>query len=307
VIVAHADWSVDPRGRWITVARRDGSGWRVAAPSLVGDVGTTIERLSRLSGSEPTVLGLDFPIGLPRAYAALHAREPDFPAFLRALRDRPSFFAVCGDVAEISGERPFYPQHTSKGTIRAPHIAALGLRSFVEMTRLCDRKTADRPAAASLFWTLGANQVGKAALCGWRDLLLPALLRDRPARLWPFDGTLTDLVARGGVTIAETYPAEAMRQLGLPPIGSKRRQADRAALAPHLLRVMARLAAVPDKALSASVSDGFGPGQDADDPFDSLLGLLCMLNVVSGCRGEGTPRDHWIMTWEGWVLGQAAC
>ena len=42
---AHADWSVDPRKRWITVARRKTHGWTVAAPQLVGDVSTLLARL----------------------------------------------------------------------------------------------------------------------------------------------------------------------------------------------------------------------------------------------------------------------
>jgi hypothetical protein len=237
----------------------------------------------------------------------LHAREPSFPLFLRALAHRPEFFQVCSEIAEISGARPFYPSHARAGTTLAPHVAALGFGSSAQMSRVCDRKTQDRPAGASLFWTLGANQVGKAALSAWRDLLLPSLLGPQPARLWPFDGRLHDLVALGGLTIAETYPAEAMRQVGVSLKGSKRRQADRVTVCEGLLAAMTRLDAVPDATLVDAVMDGFGGKPDGEDRFDSLLGLLCILGVLSGRRDEGVPNDHWIMTWEGWVLGQAAC
>jgi hypothetical protein len=306
LIAAHADWSVDSRKRWMTVAARRGADWKMSPPEPVGDVGTLPARLGRKAEGEPVVLGLDLPIGLPRDFARRHATEPDFPAFLRALAERPAFFDVCSDVADISGQRPFYPRRGRAGVTRAPHVAALGFETFAQMSRLCDRKTADRPAGASLFWTLGANQVGKAALSAWRDLLLPGMMDARAFHLWPFDGRLNDLVARGGVVIAETYPAEALRHLGLKLAGSKRRQADRAALAPALLAAMAALRVDPDPALASGSIEGFGARADGEDRFDSLLGLLCVINVLDGNRGEGVPDDPWINAWEGWVLGQAA-
>jgi hypothetical protein len=306
LIAAHADWSVDPRKRWTTLAARRGSDWKVSPPEPVGDVGTLLARLRRAAAGEPVVLGLDLPIGLPRDFARRHAAEPDFPAFLRALAHRPEFFAVCADIAEVSGQRPFYPRHSRAGVTRAPHVAALGFEAAAQMSRLCDRKTADRPAGASLFWTLGANQVGKAALSAWRDLLLPAVTSGDAVHLWPFDGRLADLVARGGVVIAETYPAEALRHLGLRLAGSKRRQPDRASLAPALLGAMARLRVDADPSLIACADDGFGARADGEDRFDSLLGLLCMINVLDLHRGDGVPDDASIKTWEGWVLGQAA-
>ena len=114
---------------------------------------------------------------------------------------------------------------------RAAHAAALGLGDPSGLSRACDRATAERPAGAPLFWTLGANQTGKAAISAWRDLLLPALASPAPPRLWPFDGDLHALLAEGGIVLAETYPAEALRQLGLKLTVSNRRQADRRALA----------------------------------------------------------------------------
>ncbi len=273
----------------------------------MGHVATLLDRLEAEADGSAVALGLDLPLGVPHAYAALHAREPDFPRFLRGLASRPGFFEVCSDLDEVTGEKPFYPRRGRAGMTRASHAAALGLDDAAAMSRRCDRKTTDRPAGAPLFWTLGANQVGKAASSGWRDLLIPALLAHRPVHLWPFEGRLGALLARGGVSVAETYPAEALRHLGLRMAGSKRRQPDRAALAPGLLDAMAWLAATPDAALRAAVADGFGARPDGEDRFDSLLGLLCLLNVLAGHRDDAAPADHRIMTWEGWVLGQHAC
>jgi hypothetical protein len=69
---------------------------------------------------------------------------------------------------------------------------------------------------------------------------------------------------------------------------------------------MSRLAAAPDPALAAAIADGFGADAAGEDRFDSLLGLLCVLNVLDGRRPDGVPEDPWLKRWEGWVLGQTA-
>ena len=301
-VVAHADWSVDPRKRWMAVLRRDGRRWRLAAPEKVGALETLFPRL--LAGGGAVALGVDLPLGLPRAYAAAHAREVDFPAFLRGLAGRPDFFRVCAELAEIGPARPFYPARGRAGMTRAAHEAALGLGPG-GLSRACDRATAERPAGAPLFWTLGANQTGKAALSAWRDLLLPGLAA-HDLRLWPFAGAFRDLLAPGAVAIAETYPAEALRHLGLRLAGSKRRQADRAALAPAFLAAIAGLGVVAEPEARAAIAGGFGADAAGEDRFDCTLGALCVLNVVLGHRPDTAPDDPWLRRWEGWVLGQTA-
>jgi hypothetical protein len=306
-VAAHADWSVDARKRWMTVARRDGAGWRIAAPVPVGAVADLVRHLLALAGGGAVALGLDLPLGLPRGFARRHAgAAADFPAFLRALADTPGFFEVCATLAELSPARPFYPRRGVAGMTRAAHAAALGLDGAAGLCRACDRATAERPAGAPLFWTLGANQSGKAAIAGWRDLLLPALRGAEPPLLWPFAGDLRALLRRGGVVIAETYPAEALRHFALRMGGSKRRQGDRAALADRLLAAMAALHATPEDALRAALADGCGADAAGEDRFDSVLGVLCVLNVLAGNRPDGAPDDPWVRRWEGWVLGQTA-
>lgn len=303
-VVAHADWSVDARKRWMAVARRDGAGWRLAAPVPVGDPATLLGRLRDPGGA--VLLGVDFPIGLPRAYAEAHGIDPLFPAFLRGLAARPGFFRVCATLDEVGKFRPFYPARGIAGMTRAAHAAALGLSGADALHRAVDRATAERPAGAPPFWTLGANQSGKAALAAWREVLLPALPRGGTMRLWPFDGDLADLLLRGTIVVAETYPAEALRHLGLALAGSKRRQADRVALAGKLRAVMARLGAGPEPAMRAAVADGFGADAVGEDRFDCTLGVLCALNVLAGNRPAFVPADPWVRRWEGWVLGQTA-
>jgi hypothetical protein len=305
-LAVHADWSASPAKRWLTAARRHREGWRVAVPEPVGPLPALLPRLLARAGGGSVALGVDLPLGLPRAYAAAHATERDFPAFLRALADRPGFFEVCATLDELAPARPFYPARGVRGMTRAAHAAALGLGAAAGLSRLCDRATAERPAGAPLFWTLGANQTGKAAITAWRDLLLPTLAGPNPPALWPFNGDFLPLLGRHGIVIAETYPAEAMRHLGIRMGGSKRRQSDRAALADALAQTMTRLDAEPEPAMRAALDDGFGADAAGEDRFDSVLGLLCVLNVLAGHRPDGVPDDPWLRTWEGFVLGQTA-
>ncbi len=301
--VAHADWSVEARKRWIAVARRAGDTWRLAAPVPVGDPAALLAGLHDPQGA--VLFGIDAPIGLPRAYAEAHGITAAFPEFLRDLAGRPSFFRVCAGLEEVGPWRPFYPLRGRAGMTRASHAAALGLKDAAALHRAVDRATAERPAGAPPLWTLGANQSGKAALAAWHDVLLPALPLGA-IRLWPFDGDLPDLLSPGMTVIAETYPAEALRHLGIRLKGSKRRQADRAAVAEALLAAMAVVQAKPDAPLLATARDGFGADAAGEDRFDCVLGVLCVLNVLHGNRPDTAPDDPWIQRWEGWVLGQTA-
>jgi hypothetical protein len=304
-LAAHADWSVDPRKRWLAVARRDGAGWKLAAPRPVGDVTRFLGRLRGEADGGAVALGLDLPLGVPRAYAALR-QEEDFMHFLRASGGWPDFFRVCATLDEVGPQRPFYPARGIGGMTRAAHAAALGVGGASGLSRLCDRATVERPAGAPVFWTLGANQSGKAAIAAWRDMLLPALLGGEDVRVWPFAGPFRSLLAPGAVAVAETYPAEALRHLGIRLAGSKRRQADRKAVAPGMRAAFARLGALPDTALIDAVADGFGADAAGEDRFDCVLGVLCVLNVLAGNRPDDAPGDVWIRRWEGWVLGQTS-
>ena len=174
MLAAHADWSVDARKRWVAMALRDERGWRLLPPAPVGTVGDFLSRLRRLADGGAVALGVDLPLGLPRAYAA-QRNEADFPAFLRGLAQLPEFFRVCANLDELGPDRPFYPARGIKGMTRASHAKRLRLGGPGGLSRACDKATKERPAGAPLFWTLGANQTGKAAIAAWRDMLLPSV------------------------------------------------------------------------------------------------------------------------------------
>ncbi|EFH11119.1 hypothetical protein HMPREF0731_2663, partial [Pseudoroseomonas cervicalis ATCC 49957] len=116
MIAAHADWSVDPRKRWVSIARRRAGGdWRAEAPRLVGEPAALVAGL--LAEGVPVALGLDLPLGLPRGYAAGRG-EADFPAFLRGLVASPDFFLVSPTLETVTTARPFYPARGVRGMTR---------------------------------------------------------------------------------------------------------------------------------------------------------------------------------------------
>ena len=306
-LIAHADWSTDAKKRWCAIAVLDADGrYRIDAPELVGDLSTYFSRLRGRAGPDAVVLcGFDFPIGLPASYG----NKADLTDFRHALsgfgRDRwCEFFSPAPAQQAVSVTRPFYPLRPG-GTRKHHLVAGLGMQSARELYRRCDLHP-DRGPAEAIFWLVGPKQVGRAAITGWRDLLTPAMRSESPPSIWPFDGRLTDLLARPGVVVAETYPAEVYRHLDLAVRGngrSKRRQADRAADAGSL-EAWARTNRVHlTSRLGATIADGFGTGADGEDRFDAVVGLFGMLDVALGNRPSGDP-DGDTTRIEGWILGQ---
>jgi hypothetical protein len=62
---------------------------------------------------------------------------------------------------------------------------------------------------------LGGQQVGKAAISGWQDLLSPTLIDNQlHLNIWPFSGSFSALCQPENIVIVETYPAEFYAHLG---------------------------------------------------------------------------------------------
>jgi hypothetical protein len=175
-VVYQADWGTDPKKRWLCKAVRDGDTYTAQAPALVGDHVGLVSRIRGELGEAGTALvGFDFPIGIPVRYAALIGAR-DFKPFLLQLGrgDFADFYRISVVSSEISKHRPFYPLRPGR-TKHCHLLDALGLTCINDLRRRCDLAHEGRRAAAPLFWTLGANQVGRAAIIGRRDVLTPAL------------------------------------------------------------------------------------------------------------------------------------
>jgi hypothetical protein len=306
-LVAHCDWSISDKKRWMAVARLDGVIYELDAPVRVEVATVLIDSLRTTADIPgPLLFGFDFPIGLPYSYGC----ETKLESFRKAIQTFGSdglwsrWFEVVDDKKELTIHRPFYP--AKSGGRRQSHLLeALNVGSINELRRHCELSSSSRRAACPLFWTLGGNQVGKAAIAGWRDVLIPAL-RLNDVSLWPFDGGLSELLSRSRVALAETYPAEAYSHVGVKFTHgmSKRRQADRASAAPAVVAWAKRRNVALKQELVSKLCDGFGQSPEGEDMFDAVLGLAGMLEVVMGHRGEGAPASERVRRWEGWILGQ---
>jgi hypothetical protein len=303
--VVHADWSANPRKRWMAeAALGDDLRYTAFAPKPVRDTGLLALSLVTMAAGG-VLVGFDFPIGVPLAYA----RKVGISDFLTALMqfgegEWADFYSVAREAGEISLYRPFYPASPG-GRLRADLTSALGM---VDLRRVCERRTETRRAAAELFWTIGAQQVGKAALSGWREILAPALKMPTyvPMAIWPFSGAFERLLRPGRIVVCEAYPGEFYGHLGVkfpPRAGGKRSQAARMANAARLIDFAAQAGIRLDDALLSGLQDGFGADAFGEDRFDCVVGLLGMLNVLLGRRAPGDPTDPDIAQIEGWILG----
>ncbi len=302
-LVAHADWSATSTKRWLAIARRfQGGEWRAFPPQPVGEPGLLLTTLkASLSADGCALAGFDFPIGLPLAYAR-RAGIKDFLSLLPALGsgEWAMFYQAAAQEKEISLKRPFYPNRPN-GSRRQHLVNALGVSCMDELLRQCELPQPHRKAACPLFWTLGAQQVGKAAIDGWKNVLAPGL---QDLAIWPFSGTLDQLLRAGGIIVVETYPAEFYHRLG---IGggrwSKRRAGDRRASASALLAWAARCHVRLEAGLQDEMLNGFGENATSEDRFDAVVGLFGMLDTIQ--KGVDEPLSPDIRTIEGWIFGQA--
>lgn len=313
--VIHADWGIAPGKRWMARAEFDERGLCTAhATERVGNASTLIERgVDGLRPGRSCLFGFDFPIGLPAFYTRA-AGISSFPHFLKEIgHGRWSRFAdVAEKREEISLERPFYPMRPG-GTKQSHLLEALEATGIDQLRRRCERRQATRGAACPLFWTLGGQQVGKGALSGWREVIVPALQAEKESvSIWPFGGSLDDLIAAGQVILAETYPAEFYGHLGVSFPASraetksgKRVQGDRVANAPALLSWAESSGTELEPGLADEIEDGFGSGADGEDRFDAVVGLFGMLNVLLGRRPSVAPDEDEVRLVEGWILGQS--
>lgn len=285
------------------MARRGKSGWTLYRPRLVGPTSTLFERLQREVGTSGSLLvGFDFPIGVPEAYG----KRTGLSGFREGLEEWgkggwANWFTVCSEPGQIDMRRPFYP--SKPGGRQLCHLTdGLGL-SRPELTRKCERSTGYRAAGCPLFWTLGANQVGKAAISGWQELLIPS---QQQLALWPFEGELRNLMEQHPIIICETYPADVYHRLGInrTPRWSKRTEAGRVYAGRQIEAWLAAFAGCPETGLVQDVRVGFGCESDAEDRLDALVGLLGMLDVVDGRQLEAPHLGGAAVQWEGWIVGQ---
>ncbi len=304
-VVYHADWSTDAPKRWCAKATLGADGrYTASAPQRVGNPDVLIEQLRQQAGEAGCAfVGFDFPIGVPAFYGD-RAGISNFRDLLPRLGigEWKDFYTVCDHPHQISVRRPFYPNGGYKGRRKQDLFRGHDVSAVEFLLRHCERGGEGRKEACCLFWTLGGNQVGKAAIAGWRDVLAPALRNKNPVSLWPFAGTLSSLLVPGSIVIAETYPAECYGWFSDDPLGSKRDPDDRKKFGASLLRWADAHSVIVEGDLREEMQGGFSHGED--DAFDAVVGLFGMLQVALGQPAPGEPNDRVIRAIEGWILGR---
>lgn len=303
-LVYHADWGTKPSKRWCAKATLGTDGrYTASGPTPVGEPTRLTEYLRTEAGALRTVFaGFDFPIGVPAHYAK-RAGISKFRNFLRQLGQDvwKDFYSVCDTPEQVSTHRPFYPNQSLEGHLQQHLLDAHDAETMLDLLRICERGGNGQRQACSLFWTLGAKAVGKAAIVGWRDVLAPAL-KDKSIRLWPFDGKLQPLFMPGKTVVAETYPAECYGWFPGTLLASKTNINSRQEFGSNLLEWArgSKVALTPQ--LENAIEAGFPTGED--DAFDAVVGLFGMLQVCLEQRATGEPDDKTVREIEGWILGR---
>lgn len=303
-LIFHADWGSKPSKRWCAKATLGADGrYTASEPTPVGDLTLLLKSLGDAAGALGTVFaGFDFPIGVPAHYAK-RAGISKFRDILPQLGQGvwKDFYSVCDKPEDICVSRPFYPNGSEKGSSQQSLLRGHGAAKMASLLRRCERGGNGQTQACCLFWTLGAKAVGKAAITGWRDMLVPAF-ETNAVRIWPFDGPLLASFVPGALVVAETYPAECYGWFSDKPLGSKRDPVNRKKFSALLLAWAGINNVIIDDGLWKEMRDGFATGKD--DAFDAVVGLFGMLQICLRLRKSGEPDDKLIRDVEGWILGR---
>jgi hypothetical protein len=279
------DWGSTPAKRQLCRAVLRGRRYIISPPHPVKDV-------AALELGPRALAAFDCPIGVSSAYAAmanLSSFRSALAAFGRGRFER--FYEPAASAADIATERPFYPARGRKGTKRDDLRRVLGEAAFAP--RACDRLA----GAGPIFWLIGPRQVGRSAVCIWRELITPRL--DRVA-LWPFDGRLAELLAGGRPVVAEMYPAFLLRTLGVV-VARKSEPAARAACGRALLRRVGADARLDLDAVRALLRGGFGGFRSGEDPFDATTACIALAKLLLDDTLPEPPDAARAV--EGWILG----
>ena len=139
----------------MAVAVRDDGYYYLLPPEPVGPLNELLPRLKEQAGtSGTTVVGLDFPIGVPAAYAG----AAGICNFLEVLPhfgrdDWHEFYDVADSADHVSVRRPFYPARPGR-TSQAQLLQGLGLTSTEQLTGVASwgRQNAIQPRRYSGQW-----------------------------------------------------------------------------------------------------------------------------------------------------------
>ena len=244
----------------------------------------------------------DAPIGVPESYWEQVQQRPElsggaatFADWLPRLLTAPRYFENAGSPPKWDIGRPFFAVLPGTGGLKK-WIDALN-RSGVKPLREVDTLTRAKTAFAA---SGIPGVVGSSARELWKEL---GELDPGKQAIWPFDGSLDQLLKKNRVVVAEIYPRAAYA-LALSPAAAS----ERAPMQIAKTSCTVRRAALEDLQSASWLQrdgvhlSGIDAALDSDDAFDSLLTAAGLLRcVIEGVRlDEGEPIDS---TAEGGILG----
>jgi hypothetical protein len=303
-VIVHADWGTKPKKRWAVRATLDAGSYDLSAPFLIPSASDLLsDAVAAAKDGRTTLLGFDFAMGIPIAYAKRSGAKSFLDLIARADAD---FFAPVASLELVTQERPFLATMAKGNTENALRMR-LGLDASTQLRRCETSPGTYRGDACCIFIPKPAKQVAGATRTGWSEVLQSALRSPARAegviRVWPFDGALADLVQPGNVCVAETYPGELYAHLAM--VGnSKTVQTWRQAHAAHLLAAARETATKLHPLLAAQIASGFGDRSEGEDPFDATVGVLGMIRIVLGLGCCDAPTDDDVSRYEGWIVGR---
>jgi len=258
-----ADWSVRPSGRAAWCLDPEVEPALLEAPA---DLGCLLDWMR--SSDRPALLGIDVGLGVPAGHGQ------GFRAWL-ADGTTPIQERVAPSAEAWSEARPFFRVPPEPG----------GLSQFRARGRLT-RGLDDAVGAKSPFILSGIpGCVGSSCVQIWE-----VLRREPGLRIWPFDGSLHQLLAPGEVVLAEIYPSAQLRALCPGRRLRKSRIEDRTEA-----MGTAQLPLPPDGLMGRTV--------ESEDVFDAWVGLchLALAAEEGWLEPPGVDPVH-----EGGLLGGLA-
>lgn len=280
-----ADWSKHSAKRAVYEANvRDRRISRVASSSW--DLASLLNVAKGRAEHGAVLIALDLALGLPEAYwsdavrSCRDAKPEHFLDWLASLNNAVEFWTEAKSTAEWSVQRPFYAVPKGQGAMKAFYAKA-----GYDFDRRIDKRCRSNP----LFCVSGIpGTVGSGTRSFWQELS-PLLNSRREFRIWPFDGSLRDLLKENNVVLAEMYP-------GIAYTVALREHIPGAVLNVAKTKPTQRQLAIEMFAGSTWVDDlsvtleNLDDAQESEDDFDALISAASLLRCVLEDRTLDEPE-----------------
>jgi len=287
-----ADWGKAARKRRVYVAdveqalvrRLSHTAWTFA---------TVLQAARDLRSNGPVLVALDAAFGVPESYLQAVQRErragpAGFLDLLRSIDQWPGFFDAARQPHEWRPTRPFVHVPGVAGGKTAFFEAAA--RQGVDLLRRIDRATGAKP----IFITAGIpGSVGSATVDLWQAIS-PTLNSERDFRIWPFEGSLSTLLAGNRLVVAEVYPTAAYAVALAPTLdatGASHRVASKTDRRQREAAI-AVLQAAEWVTRFGVTCDGLEEAAGNDDDFDALMTTAALLRCALEGRSPEPVEIH---------------